>query len=261
MTQPSGWYDDPQNPENLRYWDGVTWTAHTTPKKSPTADQSTIGLPQDVPPAAAHPAPAPTHGYPYDRYPTAPQMADRTAWMGGPTTADGVPLASWGRRVLAWFIDGVILTVLMTVIMVPFMGPVADKWRVFLKKYESGGTPSSAEINQLVTDTLPDLWPLIAISAVTIFVYCVAFWMWRGQTPGKMATGISVRLASKPGPLTLSTAAMRRVVPLAGMIPSVGGIITLLDYLWPLWDPKRQALHDKVAGTQVVVGKQPPRQR
>ena len=53
MTQPSGWYDDPQNPENLRYWDGVTWTAHTTPKKSPTADQSTIGLPQDVPPAAA----------------------------------------------------------------------------------------------------------------------------------------------------------------------------------------------------------------
>ena len=26
----------------------------------------------------------------------------------------------------------------------------------------------------------------------------------------------------------------------------------LLDYLWPLWDPKNQALHDKVAGSFVV---------
>jgi uncharacterized RDD family membrane protein YckC len=26
----------------------------------------------------------------------------------------------------------------------------------------------------------------------------------------------------------------------------------LLDYLWPLWDDKKQALHDKVAKTNVV---------
>lgn len=44
--QPSGWYDDPSNPDLLRYWDGVTWTSHTAPKKSPTASQSTIGQPQ-----------------------------------------------------------------------------------------------------------------------------------------------------------------------------------------------------------------------
>ena len=46
--QPSGWYDDPTDPDLLRYWDGVTWTTHTAPKKSPTASQSTIGMPQQT---------------------------------------------------------------------------------------------------------------------------------------------------------------------------------------------------------------------
>ena len=54
MSQPAGWYDDPQNPDNLRYWDGVTWTQHTTTRVSPTASQSTIGRvdPVGPPPAA-----------------------------------------------------------------------------------------------------------------------------------------------------------------------------------------------------------------
>jgi len=30
------------------------------------------------------------------------------------------------------------------------------------------------------------------------------------------------------------------------------GLFTLLDGLWPLWDPNRQALHDKIAGSVVV---------
>ena len=30
------------------------------------------------------------------------------------------------------------------------------------------------------------------------------------------------------------------------------GLFTLLDGLWPLWDPRRQALHDKIAGSVVV---------
>ena len=30
------------------------------------------------------------------------------------------------------------------------------------------------------------------------------------------------------------------------------GIYSLLNYLWPLWDDKKQAIHDKVAKTNVV---------
>ena len=58
MTQPSGWYDDPQDPSQLRYWDGVVWSSHVTPKVSPTVAQSSIGMPYGVTPAASRP-PAP----------------------------------------------------------------------------------------------------------------------------------------------------------------------------------------------------------
>jgi uncharacterized RDD family membrane protein YckC len=34
---------------------------------------------------------------------------------------------------------------------------------------------------------------------------------------------------------------------------------TLIDCLWPLWDDKKQAIHDKVVATNVVVGPQPKR--
>ena len=42
---------------------------------------------------------------------------------------------------------------------------------------------------------------------------------------------------------------------LLGMVPFLGflgGIFSLLNVLWPLWDDKNQALHDKVAKTNVV---------
>ena len=39
------------------------------------------------------------------------------------------------------------------------------------------------------------------------------------------------------------------VVPLVGLL---GWVYSLLDDLWPLWDGQRQALHDKVAHTNVV---------
>ena len=52
------------------------------------------------------------------------------------------------------------------------------------------------------------------------------------------------------------TAAIRVAVTLGfsavGNIPLVGWVAWLLDYLWMLWDPEKQTLHDKAAGTHVV---------
>src|SRR5450759_19574 len=55
MTQPAGWYDDPKDPSQLRYWDGVVWSSHVSPRVSPTLEQSTIGMPYGVIPASARP--------------------------------------------------------------------------------------------------------------------------------------------------------------------------------------------------------------
>ena len=40
---------------------------------------------------------------------------------------------------------------------------------------------------------------------------------------------------------------------------SLFSVLNLLDVLWPLWDDKKQALHDKIVATNVVVGAQPKR--
>ncbi len=40
MSQQAGWYDDPEDEQNLRYWDGVQWTHHTAPKQKPDLAQS-----------------------------------------------------------------------------------------------------------------------------------------------------------------------------------------------------------------------------
>ena len=42
-------------------------------------------------------------------------------------------------------------------------------------------------------------------------------------------------------------------------MPTIGPLYVLVDVLWPLWDAKKQALHDKVAGTAVVKKHEQPR--
>ena len=40
---------------------------------------------------------------------------------------------------------------------------------------------------------------------------------------------------------------------LARLVAETASVMPLyLGYLWPLWDPQRQAFHDKLAGTLVV---------
>jgi Protein of unknown function (DUF2510)/Domain of unknown function (DUF4190) len=34
-TPPPGWYPDPEQPANVRWWDGTTWTAHRAPAWHP----------------------------------------------------------------------------------------------------------------------------------------------------------------------------------------------------------------------------------
>lgn len=78
-------------------------------------------------------------------------------------------------------------------------------------------------------------------------LYFVYFIGERGQTLGKIALGIKVvRLDTIQVP-GYGTAALREIL---GKLVST---LTLgIGYLWMLWDPKRQTLHDKIAGTVVV---------
>jgi len=72
-----------------------------------------------------------------------------------------------------------------------------------------------------------------------------------GQTIGKRAMGI--RVVRDDGlPLTFATALVREA--LGRQVPALlsSGLYVPVDYLWPLWDRRRQALHDKIGRTLVV---------
>ncbi|MEO6996960.1 MAG: RDD family protein [Terracoccus sp.] len=289
--QPAGWYDDPSNPDMLRYWDGVTWSDHTAPRKSPTASSSSGGPDYQgqrptAPSAQRQPSQPPMpqgsgwqdqaqqgqqgqqgqlgqqgqfgQAPQYPGAPGSPGSQGAANWMHSiKTTSDGVPLASWGRRLGAWVIDGVILVILTYVGARVFVPGYIDTVQQFV---DAAGAQDQPSMNALVSQLTSESAKAGLVSWVITAVYCIAFWTTTAQTPGKMAVGISVRRADQPGPLDLLTSVRRRLISIVQILPVVGGIyflIFLIDYLWPLWDDKRQALHDKVAQTQVVMGKQP----
>jgi uncharacterized RDD family membrane protein YckC len=271
MTQPPGWYDDPQDPSQLRYWDGVVWSSHTSPRVSPTVEQSTIGMPYVVTPAAARAEPVGSHGPQGGQW---PPYGQGTGQYGQPgwtpqlaTTPDGVVLSGWWKRVLARIIDGFIIAIVSLPLtygpMTRAVTVIQEVFRQAMAAAEAGrSTVSSTAADQLDGPLFQVSMTLLVVSVV----YEVAFLTLTGATPGKMVAGISVRLRDKPGPPPLVAVLKRTVVkegPRAlGSLPVLGvagSLFNLLDDLWPLWDPKKQAIHDKVAATNVVVGRQPRR--
>ena len=71
-----------------------------------------------------------------------------------------------------------------------------------------------------------------------------------GQTVGKMMSDIAARRdGNEDDSVGYLRAFLRAVIPPFLWLPLIPGI---LDVLWPLWDGKRQTLHDKIAGTVVV---------
>jgi uncharacterized RDD family membrane protein YckC len=72
----------------------------------------------------------------------------------------------------------------------------------------------------------------------------------KGQTVGKMAMGISTRDETGQGAIGYGRALGRIGITYAFEILCL--IPLIIDYLSPLWDPRRQAWHDKVVRSLVI---------
>lgn len=72
-----------------------------------------------------------------------------------------------------------------------------------------------------------------------------------GQTLGKQAVGIRV-VRTDGQPVTFWTGVLRNVVGQQVPVAVTFYLYALADYLWPLRDPRNQALHDKIAKTLVL---------
>lgn len=232
----------------MRYWDGTRWTEHTAPAPGAQA------------PAPAYPGAEPAYGAPAYQGEFGAAGAYSTAKSS--TTPDGVPLASWGRRAGALLIDWVIVSLITGVATLPWLREIVDVYIDLIDQAiedAEAGTETSIDMTALQSDLAV---PFAAVALITVAVtlcYHVGFLMWKQATPGKLAVGLRVRLRERPGRMPFGTVLLRWVgqfgVRVLALVPLVGCMVTLymvLDYLWPLWDDKRQAVHDKVAKTNVV---------
>lgn len=204
------------------------------------------------------------------RYPPAwRQVAAATAGTARATpvragivaTPDGVPLARLGARLGARLIDGVIVTLSTAFIGSPYLARADGAMTRWLDAAERAAVTSNPAPDPLALYTDPDFWqPLIALAVIGELLgllYTVGFLRWRGATIGKSLAGVRVRPwlfedAGTPG-LSWRRALLRWLTgEFIGGVPMLGSWYKVVDYLWPTWDPRRQALHDKLPGTVVV---------
>jgi uncharacterized RDD family membrane protein YckC len=65
---------------------------------------------------------------------------------------------------------------------------------------------------------------------------------------------MKLRVVDSTGNIPPMGTLLIRLLVQVGMsfVPFLSIFLVLLDVLWPLWDEKKQTLHDKAAGTFVV---------
>ncbi len=283
MSTPdrAGWYDDPEDESRLRYFDGIIWTDNTVSRGPGARQQARTEAAAEQQPVSG---PAPTtdvYGRPVS------QPGQQTGWQpqapgqppaagqspvprqdpGQTGTADGAVLADFGQRVGAFLIDAVVLGAIALIASGwAWWRFMADYWDWAMNAVTED--PSKVEGLSVteVAGYLDYQYFFIAIGIVVVVqaVYGIGFLVAMGATPGKLAMGISVRRTDRPGPMGVGTAFMRMLLPLIlrvlwGFTCLVEVVGRTLDLLWPLRNPRRQALHDKIAGTEVVVGRRAPR--
>jgi uncharacterized RDD family membrane protein YckC len=164
------------------------------------------------------PPPPPSYGPP----PPPPPSGGETPMMpppgGGYAMVTPGNLASPGMRIVGGLIDVVILIIINAIV------------AAILQKAQG-----VAGIVNLAVD-------------IAYFAY---FWSSRGQSIGMMPFGFKVRDVATGQYPTIGKAALRGFIWTLEVGFTVC-IIGAIGWLWQIWDPRHQAVHDKIAGTIVT---------
>jgi len=139
-------------------------------------------------------------------------------------TVTGLTLASWGRRVGATVFDGLVLLIPEIVIYL--------------------GVGNASLFYTLLSIALQGGYLVWFLSRPL------------GQTIGNRIVKTRVVQATSGASLEFATSWKRWFIMAllnVSLYLGVGLVLLPLDYLWPLWDKRRQTLHDKFAGTIVVM--------
>ena len=174
-------------------------------------------------------------------------------WDAPPPVQTLAPLAGWWQRAGAAALDGLVL-------LAPVLGLSLLFFLVLISPLAFSGTLNDAGEFVAVFVATIVYTLLVFVTVLAVNQLYAGLTMRRsgprnGQTLGKQALGIRV-VRMSGDPQTFWSAAVREVAIKSLLFGGVGGLLfgipTLLDYLWPLWDDQRRALHDIMAKTRVV---------
>jgi uncharacterized RDD family membrane protein YckC len=181
--------------------------------------------------------------------PPAPYAPPVNVGYGGAVTSAGVagyPYAEWVDRVLAALIDGGIAAGVMIVLYIIFgiIGGVITG---------IGASADSDALRGFGSLSCCIGFLLAGLSVFIVGVYNKVFLVSkRGFSIGQGVMKLKVVDALGNIP-QVGTLLLRLLVQVAlGFIPIIGFFLGLLNLLWPLWDEKKQTLHDKAVGTFVI---------
>ena len=152
--------------------------------------------------------------------------------------------AGFWRRLVAFTIDSTIVTIIFVVLFVIaalafFFGAIS--------------ADNNAWINNLVNlKGFSSVLLLIMVFYLAInTAYFTYFHGATGRTPGKMLLGLQVYSADGT-PISFGIAFLRAV---GYLVSSLLGTIPI-GFIWAAFDKKKQAWHDKIAGTVVIIKEQ-----
>jgi len=148
-----------------------------------------------------------------------------------------IALAARWRRLLAFLIDAVILTLVTGAL-----------WGRLLTSFANQlGSGAAGRAFSHITG------PYVLVLALTVILAVLYYWLltgYWGTTIGKRSLGLWVVCADGRSPVSLRRSAVRALVFVLG--GEVLFLFFLVDNGWLLGDRQRRALHDKVARTLVV---------
>jgi uncharacterized RDD family membrane protein YckC len=197
----------------------------------------------EVPPGAA-PPPSPG-GSPGYTGPVPPGGWTPAQQQAQPPGLAGVALASWGSRLGAYIIDGLVILIPAVILFIVLVAGAVGL----------SGSDDDVATGAAIGAVL--LWILLV--GVVYLLYAPLLMARKGarngQTWGKQLLDIRV-VRDNGQPMTFGSAALREVVFKFLAVSIASSIIPLipwfLNFFWPLWDDQNRALHDMASSTHVV---------
>jgi uncharacterized RDD family membrane protein YckC len=150
---------------------------------------------------------------------------------------DAVSHASWGRRFIAIVID------VLLFVLVPVMFGLVG--------FVIAGNAAEDDLYGALDMFVGSILLGFVVAMVGATVYFTLFIGRNGQTLGKRVAGIAVRDAGDTTQPIGYWRVLARVLAF-GLLWVLYWVPGIIDALWPLWDERRQSLHDKIVRSVVV---------